>query len=191
MSNDQAASIEVKRERQKELRNYHQPLLMAIGVSNAMFYPKSAFYPNGKNEKYVAFFKSEISSGQDIYMEFVDRDNVPTEEGRELYKWKWNPHYETEYEQTDPTSTKNRFLIPIGELSVIQPPQEPEKKEGEKLSTKDVKVEKKSESEFKLEDPNMDLPLNQITIRDLAAIMLNKPCSHKVWLNDIIKDKHV
>jgi hypothetical protein len=32
----------------------------------------------------------------------------------------------------------------------------------------------------------MDAPLDQVTIRDLAAIMLKKPVSNKKWLNDII-----
>jgi hypothetical protein len=32
-----------------------------------------------------------------------------------------------------------------------------------------------------------DAPLSEITIRDLAAIMLMKPVSAKPWLNEIIK----
>jgi hypothetical protein len=35
-------------------------------------------------------------------------------------------------------------------------------------------------------DPDLDAPLSQITMRDLAAIMLKKPVSNKKWLNDII-----
>ena len=38
-------------------------------------------------------------------------------------------------------------------------------------------------------DPNIDAPLSQMTIRDLAAIMLKKPVSNKAWLNEIIKSK--
>ena len=36
-------------------------------------------------------------------------------------------------------------------------------------------------------DPNTDAPLSSLTIRDLAAIMLQKPVSQKKWLNDLIK----
>ena len=36
-------------------------------------------------------------------------------------------------------------------------------------------------------DPDQDAPLDQITIRDLAAIMLKQPVSRKKWLNDLIK----
>jgi hypothetical protein len=32
-----------------------------------------------------------------------------------------------------------------------------------------------------------DVPLSEITIRDLAAIMLMKPVSNRPWLNDLIK----
>ena len=32
-----------------------------------------------------------------------------------------------------------------------------------------------------------DAPLSEITIRDLAAIMLMKPVSARPWLNDLIK----
>ena len=34
---------------------------------------------------------------------------------------------------------------------------------------------------------NKDVPLSEITIRDLAAIMLMKPVSNRPWLNDLIK----
>jgi hypothetical protein len=41
-----------------------------------------------------------------------------------------------------------------------------------------------------VETPNLeiaDAPLSEITIRDLAAIMLMKPVSARPWLNDLIK----
>jgi len=36
-------------------------------------------------------------------------------------------------------------------------------------------------------NPDQDLPIDQMSIRDLAAILLKKPVSKKQWLNDIIK----
>lgn len=188
---DQQALIELKRKNLKDLRDHHQPLLTKLNIPDAIFYGKTPFIPAGKTELYISFFKSEISSGQDLYIEFAHFDNLPMYEERKLHKWKWNPHYESEYQQTDPPdaiTSKNRYLVPVGELIVVT--EQPEKKEVEKLSTKDI--EKNSEKprniieDFKLDDPNLDLPLEAMTIRDLAAILLKKPCSQKKWLNDII-----
>jgi len=36
-------------------------------------------------------------------------------------------------------------------------------------------------------DPDQDCPIDQMNIRDLAAILLKKPVSKKKWLNDLVK----
>jgi hypothetical protein len=36
-------------------------------------------------------------------------------------------------------------------------------------------------------DPAQDAPVDQLTIRDLAAILWKKPISSKKWLNDLMK----
>ena len=43
--------------------------------------------------------------------------------------------------------------------------------------------------DFDLMDPNTDAPFDQLTIRDLAAILLKKPVSSKDWLNKLIQDR--
>jgi hypothetical protein len=46
----------------------------------------------------------------------------------------------------------------------------------------------KSKLETSLElDNDEDSPLSEITIRDLAAIMLMKPVSNRTWLNELVK----
>ena len=40
---------------------------------------------------------------------------------------------------------------------------------------------------FGIVDPDTDLPIDQLTIRDLAAILTGKPVSLKQWLNEIVK----
>jgi hypothetical protein len=42
--------------------------------------------------------------------------------------------------------------------------------------------------EFDLIDPDIDAQFEQLTIRDLAAILLKKPVSNKKWLNKLITD---
>jgi transcriptional regulator len=45
----------------------------------------------------------------------------------------------------------------------------------------------KKDVEISLSDDDDDIPLSEITIKDLAAIMLMKPVSKKEWLNDLVK----
>lgn len=167
---------EDKREKLKKLREYHQPTLNELGIPDAEFIPKMAYRPYGKTEKHIAFFASEISKGEDIYVEFTSKDLVPEDPERRLYKWRFNPHFEEEYEKTEPNPTTGhcRYLVPVEELTI-------------------VKVNKKEEGQvaikFELPNSDNDLPLDQMTIRDLAAILLKKPVSTKEWLNEIINSK--
>lgn len=164
-------SPEDKKERAKKLRAYHQATLDSIGASQATFYPKAAFFITGRIGKRIAFFESEINKGVDVFVEFTSMDNVPEDPNRTLYKWRFNPHYASEYEKKEDTSGKStRFLVPVDELIII------ERKEPIQESL-----------DFELPDANQDLPIDQMTIRDLAAIMTGKPVSRKEWLNQIIK----
>jgi hypothetical protein len=43
--------------------------------------------------------------------------------------------------------------------------------------------------DFDLMNPDTDAPFDQLTVRDLAAILLKKPVSNKQWLNKLITDK--
>lgn len=170
---------EDKRERLKRLREFHQPLLEKIGVPGAVFIPKMAYRPYGKTELHIAFFASEISKGEDVYIEFTTADLVPEDPERRLYKWRFNPHFEEEYEKTEPHPQTGhvRYLVPVEELQHVT------LKEKEKPAAPAV-----VEEDFTLKgiDPDNDQPMEQMTIRDYAAIHLKKPVSHKAWLNNII-----
>ena len=50
-------------------------------------------------------------------------------------------------------------------------------------------VEKLEIKEFNLTDPDEDMPMDQMTMRDLAALLLKKPVSKKKCLNEIIKNQ--
>lgn len=167
-----------KKEKFRKLREFHQPTFNQMGVPDAFFIPKMAYKPTGKTELYVGLFPSEVGRGVDLYMEFCSRDNDPEFEDRGLYRWKFNPHYEEEYERTEAMNGASnfRYLIPIVEL--------------EKVKTYGKTEEPAIQNEINFEDlpnANVDLPLDQMTIRDLAAILLKKPVSKKPWLNEIIK----
>jgi hypothetical protein len=171
---------EDKREKLKKLREYHQNTLDAIGASDAFFIPKMAYRPYGKTDLHIAFFASEINKGEDVYVEFTSKELVPEDPERRLYKWRFNPHFEEEYEKTEPHPTTGhfRYLVPVEELVVIKAVEKGEAK---------IDPVNQSEIAFDLIDANTDLPIDQMTIRDLAAILLKKPVSYKAWLNEIIK----
>ena len=59
---------EDKREKLKRLREFHQPVLNELGVPDAVFFPKMAYRPYGKTELHIAFFASEMSKSEDVYV---------------------------------------------------------------------------------------------------------------------------
>jgi hypothetical protein len=114
----------------------------------------------------------------DIYTEFTSIDLDPEDPKRVLYKWRFNPHYEEEYAKTEPAANGHyRYLVPVSELMKIEFEQETPT-QNSLFPNFDAII-----------DPDQDAPLNNITLRDLAAIILQKPVSQKQWLNEIIKSK--
>lgn len=171
-----------KRERLKLMREHQQPLLDAIGESNAFYVPKMAYKPTGKNDIHVSFFPSEVNRQCDIFLEFSGRDYIPEDPLRRLFKWRFNPHFDEEYEKTEANeSGQFRYLVPVSELVLVQDPRS--------VTKEKVKVEETPTIEFDLMDPESDAPFDQLTIRDLTAILLKKPVSNKQWLNKLITDK--
>jgi len=162
-----------RKEKLQELIKFHQPVFDHCNIKNPFFVGTMAYKPIGKNELFISFFPSQLKKGQDIYTEFVTRDYDPETKDRTLYKWKYNEFYEEEYESVDiEGSTDKRYLIPVSEL--------------EEVSSTTKLVEFSAFDEIM--DPDEDAPLDQVTIRDLAAILLKKPVSRKKWLNQIIKE---
>lgn len=171
---------EDKKENLNKLREFHKKTLNELGLDSYFLLGKMC-YLSPKGEKIISFFHSEINKGQDVFVEFTNRFNIPENHERTLYQWKFNPHYEEEYEKADENDpSKIRYLVPIDELKVI-------KKYSQTANIK-AEIETKSQ-DFGMPDPSTDPPFNEMTIRDLAAIMLKKPVSNKQWLNDIINNK--
>lgn len=172
---------EDKREKLRKLREFHQETFNELDTPNALFIPKMAYRPYGKTDLHIGFFASEISKGEDVYVEFCSKENVPEDPLRRLYKWRFNPHFEEEYEKTEPNGiTGNvRYLVPVDELTVVKAAEEVKPTA---IRTKDISFDDFS-------DANTDLPIDQLTIRDLAAILLQRPVSNKKWLNQLISNK--
>jgi len=168
-----------KKSKINKLREKHQPIFDELGVDQAVFIPKMAYRPKGKEEKYVSFFTSEIKKGGDIYTEFVSREYESEDSERTLWKWRFNPHWQEEYEVTEETDpSKVRYLVPVSELI---------KMSSAKVPTSYSAKEKEVEDGPASYDPHYDEEISAMTMRDFAAIVLGKPVSNKTWLNKLIK----
>jgi hypothetical protein len=167
-----------RKDKTEALFKEHEYKFKLLDISNPLFIPKCAYKPYGGVELVIGFFPSELKKGEDIYTEFVSIELDSEDPARTLYKWRYNPHYDTEYATTEPNAKGDvRYLIPVAELIKIEITPEPS-----------ISVESEKFPDFtELMDPETDAPLSMLTIRDLAAIMLQKPVSQKEWLNVIIR----
>ena len=165
-----------RQEKTEELIKFHDWKFNLIQEESPLFIPKCAYFPKGKTELFIGMFASELKKGKDIYTEFTSIDLEPEDPDRILYKWRYNPHFEEEYEKTEPAANGHfRYLIPVAELIKIE------------FDAEDTSTTSTFPDFEEIMDPDSDIPFNQITVRDFAAIMLKKPVSHKAWLNEIIK----
>lgn len=140
---------------------------------------------------------------------------VPFSEDRQLFKYKYNPFYAEEYETKTGTNVKGDpyilYTVPVSEMiavlkdgtEITHALYEKRKAEaGTKVKEAETELPRlqkslfpdfeedfapKKDAEISLSDDDDDIPLSEITIKDLAAIMLMKPVSKKAWLNELVK----
>lgn len=177
-------SPEERRKKVAELRTYHQDYFNAIGKPDATLRAKMRY---GK-PPISKFYEAEINESVPIYVEWTSRNIVP-EDDRRLYRYDPNPNYRLDYEVSIDPDGKEWFTIPMDKFVLV--------KEGEhdsKPIVETIKEETKShvnlelDFDFGLINPDEDCPMENITLRDWAAILLKTPVSRKEWLNKIIKD---
>lgn len=150
------------KEKIAKLREKHEKEFEKLGVIDALYIPKMIFGTPPR----LLFFRSEIEQGKDIYTEKVSQDYDILDEERALYKWKFNPNYKDEL-ATKPFGDDVMYYIPFSAF-------------------KKININKEA-SKFEIPDPNSDAPIEELMIRDLAAILWKKPVSQKGWLNDLVK----
>jgi hypothetical protein len=163
------------RDKVANLREKHQYIFDSMGMPGALFFPKMAYRPRGKDELYVGFFASEFKREADVYTEFVSSEYYPEDANRTLWVWRYNPHWEEEYETTEPNNLGHvRYLVPVSELIKVSLPKE--------------KMPADPFESFG-QDLTDDAPIDEMTIRDFATIMTGRPLSTKTWLNKMITEK--
>jgi len=102
-----------------KLREEHEDYFQKEGKINALYIPKMAYRPSGKDELHVSFFPSELEKGRNIYTEFVSIDYDTEDPKRTLYFLKHNPHWKEEYELVTSNSGFERHIVPVSELKII------------------------------------------------------------------------
>ena len=110
---------EQRKQKVNKLKEEHEDYFQTIGNLNALFIPKMAYRPPGKDDLHVSFFPSEMEKSQDIYTEFVSINYDSEDPKRTLYLLKFNPHWREEYEMITSNSGFQRHLVPASELKVI------------------------------------------------------------------------
>tara|TARA_R100001463_G_scaffold91025_3_gene145710 strand:- start:4416 stop:4919 length:504 start_codon:yes stop_codon:yes gene_type:complete len=108
-----------RKEKVGKLREEHEDYFQTIGNIKALYIPKMAYRPSGKDELFVSFFPSELEKGIDIYTEFVSINYESEDPKRTLYLHKYNAHWKEEYELITSNSGFERHLIPVSELQII------------------------------------------------------------------------
>ena len=102
-----------------ELRKEHENYFQTAGNINALYIPKMAYRPSGKDELHVSFFPSELQKGRNIFTEFVSIEYDSEDPKRTLYLFKHNANWAEEYEVVTSSSGFERHIVPVSELKVI------------------------------------------------------------------------
>ena len=135
-----------RKQKVAKLREEHEDYFQTMGIINALYIPKMAYRPSGKDDLHVSFFPSELEKGKDIYTEFVSIQYESEDPKRTLYLVKHNPHWKEEYDLITSNSGFERHLIPVSELKTINDVTS----RGQKFTTKDIKEDF---DKIKLPDP--------------------------------------
>jgi hypothetical protein len=171
MSSKTHLSKEVKNEIVKEMRAFHEETMNRLSKGEKhYFYPKVPFLrTNGL--RVIGMFRSELEKpDENVYIETINLNYEALDKRRTLYRLRYNPYFKEEYEHVG----NDRYNVPMEELEVVwQLPEEPSNETAQLPLLYDTDT---------IEDNN----LTQMTIRDLAAILLRKPVSSKSWLNDLV-----
>jgi hypothetical protein len=160
-----------KKQKVALMLDYHRAKIKKDGESDPLFSPKMFFYaPQVKGDRVIMVFQSEMENQKDLYFEVVTKEYEPIDP-RTLYKWKFNPHYKEEYvERTNSASGSKQYLIPESEIETL----------GERELFEDA------EFEDEIPDPNQDMPMSNMSVRDFAAIMWKTPISKNKMINQLI-----
>lgn len=168
MTNNRSLTKEDKDSLIVAMRDYHAEHMKKATTKKTYFFPKVPYAgPNGI--KVIGLFRSELERmDEEVFIELINMKYEPLDEKRTLYRHRFNPHFREEYLPAPGSS--ERYSIPVHELEIVW-----------KLSENQIK-----EPDVDI-DSMEDCNFSQLTVRDIAALILRKPVSSKTWLNELIK----
>ena len=177
---------EQKKRRLDLIIDYHKDLIDRAGINRNDFRMKMAFYDK-QGTYVVGMFSSEFKRDNGFFFELVDREFLPVDTDRKVYRMAPNPNYENDYKLTE----KGYYHVPMADVQVID----------QKKAMADGKVaviKSHDQPELPFSEPSQntselfpsdfkDAPFASMTIRDFVAIHTLTEVSPKPWLNDLIK----
>jgi len=100
-----------------DLRKFHEGTFAELNLVNPYFAAKHAHTLPGSTDqsKYIGLYESEVSKGDDVYLEFVNMDYSVVSAERALYKWERKSNYKELYQVK-----KDQFMIPVMELKMVK-----------------------------------------------------------------------
>jgi hypothetical protein len=158
---------ETNQEKISKLRVLQKPVFEQLNLHNPFYSPKMAYIPRGMSEKHIHMFESELKRGCDIYLEFVSSEFISEDPDRTLFRWTYNNYWQEEYQSLEKNG-HTRYFIPLSDLEIVA-------RHGKALHIESVAH-------------GDDESIKDMTIKDVAAILWQKPVSNKPWLNSLIKD---
>jgi hypothetical protein len=178
---------------QTALKQRNEENFRSLGLLDPYFAVKLAYKPAGKNEMLVSMFISELERKDGMYMELIDFDNHPIHDKPVLYKYRHNPYYKSEYVYDPPREKKNfeTYLVPVSELEIIagKLPMDISETSQPKVETKtkiSIPLEMKEPVTESIYAEKEDAHYSELTVRDIAAMLMRIPVSNKKWLNQLI-----
>lgn len=198
---DEKELLLLKRQKVLNLYRCHRNIFLLEKINNPKFIPRICY--TCEKDLVFGLYPKEIYGNKDIYIEFCNKDYVPQDPIRTLWKWKFNSDYDKKYLRSDAHSITGdkMYLIPITELINVSKQHrqdliEPSVIALMDITPKDITTQKGpikfiTLPELTIADEDTsssDSSLSQATLRDLAAILWRKPVSQKQWINNLINN---
>lgn len=157
----------------KEMLAFHQSKFDLLKVTAAHFYPKVVF--NWKGTDCIAMFERELCSPA-FYTELVNEvyHSLDTTK-RTMYVWRGSEEKKAEY-YCNQTPNFTQWFVPKDELEEIN------------VTSAAIASAPVAQSldEIVLDGTKDDVNFHQATLRDMYAIIQNKPVSNRAWVNKMI-----